>query len=78
MKRSILMALFGCLFLLNSYGENKDTDVVDSRTYQGVAKGETTGRGRFTSGPPKINCWSYILPIGHPLPKMAAPLHLIA
>ena len=38
MKKLILTALFGCLFLLNSCGENKKIDIVDSGTYQGVAE----------------------------------------
>lgn len=38
MKKLILSALLGCLFLFNSCGENKKTDIVDSGTYQGVAE----------------------------------------
>ncbi len=38
MKKLIFTALLGCLFLLNSCGENKKTDIVDSGTYEGVAE----------------------------------------
>jgi len=38
MKKLILGLLVGCTFLLNSCGENKNTDVVNSGTYQGVAE----------------------------------------
>lgn len=36
MKKLILGLVLGCTFLLNSCGENKNTEVVDSGTYQGV------------------------------------------
>ncbi len=38
MKKLVLGLLLGGAFLLNSCGENKNTDVVDSGTYQGVAE----------------------------------------
>ena len=38
MKKLILGLLLGGAFLLNSCGENKNTDVVDSGTYQGIAE----------------------------------------
>ena len=38
MKKLILGLLLGGAFLLNSCGENKNTDVVNSGTYQGVAE----------------------------------------
>ena len=38
MKKLILGLLLGGVFLLNSCGENKNTDVVNSGTYQGVAE----------------------------------------
>ncbi|WP_047418584.1 hypothetical protein [Cellulophaga sp. Hel_I_12] len=38
MKKLILGLLLGGAFLLNSCGENKNTDVVESGTYQGIAE----------------------------------------
>ncbi|OBX26145.1 hypothetical protein LX77_02046 [Gelidibacter algens] len=38
MKKLVLGLVLGFAFLLNSCGENKKTDVVDSGTYQGVAE----------------------------------------
>jgi major membrane immunogen (membrane-anchored lipoprotein) len=38
MKKLILGLVLGCAFLLTSCGENKNTDVLDSGTYQGVAE----------------------------------------
>lgn len=38
MKKLILGLLLGGTFLLNSCGENKHTDVVESGTYQGIAE----------------------------------------
>lgn len=38
MKKLILGLIVGSTFLLNSCGENKNTDVVNSGTYQGVAE----------------------------------------
>lgn len=38
MKKLILTMVLGGVFLLSSCGENKNTDVVDSGTYQGVAE----------------------------------------
>lgn len=38
MKKLILGLLLGGVFLLNSCGENKNTDVVESGTYQGIAE----------------------------------------
>jgi major membrane immunogen (membrane-anchored lipoprotein) len=38
MKKLILVLVVGSTFLLNSCGENKKTDVVDSGIYQGIAE----------------------------------------
>jgi len=38
MKKLILGLVLGSTFLLTSCGENKNTDVVESGTYQGVAE----------------------------------------
>lgn len=38
MKKLLLGMLVGGAFLLNSCGENKNTDVVNSGTYQGIAE----------------------------------------
>lgn len=38
MKKLILGLVLGCTFLLSSCGENKNTDVLDSGIYQGVAE----------------------------------------
>ena len=38
MKKLILGLLIGSTFLLNSCGENKKTDVVNSGIYQGIAE----------------------------------------
>jgi len=43
MKKLILGVLIAGAFMLNSCGENKNTDVVDSGTYQGVAEGVEPG-----------------------------------
>lgn len=43
MKKLILGLLLGGAFLLNSCGENKNTDVVDSGTYQGIAEEVDSG-----------------------------------
>lgn len=43
MKKLILGLLLSGAFLLNSCGENKNTDVVDSGTYQGIAEEVDSG-----------------------------------
>ncbi len=43
MKKLILGLLLGGAFLLNSCGENKNTDVVDSGIYQGIAEEVDSG-----------------------------------
>lgn len=79
MKRTVMMsiALVLGVIMLQSCGENKNTDLVESGTYTGVAEDVEPGERKYMSGRRIINCLSSTLPIKPSYQKMEVKFLLI-